>query len=169
MKGRVTEVGDFAGAYGNVGLPTSGVMVAIDPEDVAAARRLVDREVVIDPRPHGPAFGSASLVSTGATFGQTLRALRLGFRWWPRIGRFVRIARNGAATYVVKVATGAAIGGWRHPKAGEHLTWWEHADGGDSLLMSCEPLRQLAELVAAGGSIPTDRSYTLDENGEVIG
>jgi hypothetical protein len=69
---------------------------------------------------------------TPTVFGRFLRAARLGYRWWPRIRRFVRVRTPEEQGVEVDLTDGL---NWPSSD-GDHRCWWEGPEGDDGLLLS---------------------------------
>ena len=57
------------------------------------------------------------------TFGQAIRAARLGYHWCTRVGAMMRL--SGSGPWMVELCPPALVGGT--PK-GEHIIWWPETD-----------------------------------------
>ena len=90
-----------------------------------------------------------------ATFGQTLRAYRLGFRPGP-LGYWVRIGSHGD-NFLVDICPPGCM-----PKAsgGEYYVWWERGD--------YTPIIALIYKAIPPGPLTEQITFTLNDAGEVV-
>ena len=98
------------------------------------------------------------------TFGQTIRGMRLGYRWSDKHQTMVRISDCGPH-FEVRLCPPDQLpkGHWRGENK-EHRCWWEKKDGagGVELLDMIAPMRQIK-------AVKQPIRFVVDNDGLLVG
>lgn len=95
----------------------------------------------------------------GRNIGDAVRGSRLGFRWVPELGRYLRL-RDEPDGWAFDLATPAGIRALLRPTATQHRVWWD--GDADRDLIVAAIARHADGLAAAFATI------VLDDDGERI-
>jgi hypothetical protein len=113
-------------------------------------------------RLHRSTRESKRRLTRGASFGETLRAYRLGFRELSEIGAWVRVSDGGPGTIVIEAVPFGRPDLFPSRGGGEHRAWWEGGEEMRAALLATEPIA----LVAVQG-IAFFGTWAVDDDGRV--
>ncbi|HEU4753167.1 MAG TPA: hypothetical protein VFU47_08660 [Armatimonadota bacterium] len=86
------------------------------------------------------------------TFGETVRAARLGYRWATNIGRsgcWLRVSILGPGRYCLQLCAPGHLRP-RRTDTEEHVVWWERPEGSPGLVDLSPALQELADQEITG-------------------
>lgn len=95
----------------------------------------------------------------GRNLGDALRGSRLGFRWVPKLERYLRV-RDVDDGFAFDLATPAGIRAMVRPTPAEHRVWWDGAPDAAFIVAAIVPY--------AAGLAASYATIVLDENGDRV-
>jgi len=98
------------------------------------------------------------------TFGRLLRSMRLGFHWSEAHRAWIRMSDHGSDQALVIACGLDAMPLTVKPR--EYRQWWEAEDGGEALLLACEPLVALA--LSGGMAEDAATEWVVDWHGKTV-